>query len=169
MISERDATSILTIWSGCKPCLDWVQPHGSTWPRESPTYAKGSRGCTVWSGIDCRVSLLAGTCSCSATPSAIGWRSSSGTERDSGSVPVRERAFHLAAIRRCAGEGRPKSRRALSTARGIDLAKSSTAQALVPESITGRTCCGMSCLSVSIDSGKSVTCCECASHSFSAG
>jgi len=42
------------------------------------------------------------------------------------------------------------------------------AQAVVPESITGRTCCRMRCLSVSIDSGKSVTYCECSSHSFSA-
>ena len=59
-------------WSGRKPCLDWAQPHGSIWPPESPTCARGSRGCTVWSETDCRVSLLAGTCFCSATPGAIG-------------------------------------------------------------------------------------------------
>jgi hypothetical protein len=46
-------------WSGRKPCLDWAQPHGSIWPPESPTCAKGSRACTVWCGTDCRVSLLA--------------------------------------------------------------------------------------------------------------
>src|ERR1019366_7583739 len=44
-------------WSGRKPCLDWAQLHGSIWPPGSPTCAKGSKGCTVWFGIDCRVSL----------------------------------------------------------------------------------------------------------------
>jgi hypothetical protein len=40
-------------WSGFKPCLDWVHPHGSIWPPESPTCARDSKGCTVRSGIDC--------------------------------------------------------------------------------------------------------------------
>src|SRR6266853_2883858 len=44
-------------WSECRPCLDWAQPLGSIWPPESPTCARGSKGCTVWSAIDCRVSL----------------------------------------------------------------------------------------------------------------
>ena len=28
-------------WSGCRPCLAWVQPHGSIWPPASPTCARG--------------------------------------------------------------------------------------------------------------------------------
>jgi len=66
-------------WSGRKPCLGWVQPHGSIWPPESRTCARGLKGCTGLSGIDCRVSLLAGTCSCSVRPAQsvegprLGW------------------------------------------------------------------------------------------------
>ncbi len=41
-------------------------------PSSKTDEARGSKGCTVWSEIDCRVSLSVGTCSCSATPSAIG-------------------------------------------------------------------------------------------------
>ena len=37
-------------WSRCRPCLDWVQPHGSIWPPGLPTCARGSKG--VRSGPD---------------------------------------------------------------------------------------------------------------------
>jgi transposase len=47
-------------WSGCKACLDWAQLHGSIWPPGSPTCARGSKGCTVWFGIDCRATALSG-------------------------------------------------------------------------------------------------------------
>ena len=73
--------------SGRKPCLDWAQLPGSIWPPGSPTCARGSKGCTDWFGIDCRVSLSAGTCSCSATANAIGLKYSSGMAADSGSAP----------------------------------------------------------------------------------
>jgi IS66 Orf2 like protein len=43
-----------------KPCLDWVQPHGYTWPPGSPTCVRGSKGCMARSGIDYHVSPLSG-------------------------------------------------------------------------------------------------------------
>jgi hypothetical protein len=36
-------------WSACRPCLDWVQPHGSIWPLGLPTCARGSKGSSALS------------------------------------------------------------------------------------------------------------------------
>ena len=49
---------------------------------------------------------------------------------------------------------------------GIDLAKTKRKR-WYRKSTTGWTCCRLSCLNVSIDSGKSITHRECAFHSFS--
>jgi hypothetical protein len=47
---------VVSLLERAKPCLDWVRPHGSIWPPGSPTCASGSKGCTVWFGIEFRVS-----------------------------------------------------------------------------------------------------------------
>jgi len=58
---------------------------------------------------------------------------------------LEKRAFHLAAIRRCSGQGRTESRRALLVIRWHRSGQDQ-AQAVVPKSIAGRTCRRMSCL-----------------------
>ena len=141
-----------------------MQLHGSIWPPESPTCARGSRGCTVWSGIDCLVILLAGPVLVLQRPAQsvegprLGWQRTLGLCQE-----VRERAFHLAAIRRCAGQGRPESRRALLII-GWHRSGQNQAQAVVPEGCPRRTSCRINCLYGDIDSVKSVAHCECSAH-----
>ncbi len=60
---------------------------------------------------------------------------------------VRERAVHLAAIWRCAGQGRPESRRAFSVV-GWDRYDQNQAQAVVPEGFPRGTRWRISCLLV---------------------
>jgi transposase len=66
---------------------------------------------------------------------------------------VRERPFQLAAVRRCAGQSRPNSGRALLIV-GWNRPGANEEQALVPESVARRACRRINSLYVEIDSVK---------------
>jgi len=69
---------------------------------------------------------------------------------------VRERSLHVAAIRRCAGQVRSESRRAVLII-AWDRPDQNKAQAVVPEGPARGTCCRLSRLNDSSDSGESIT------------
>jgi len=66
---------------------------------------------------------------------------------------TRKGAFHLAAIRGCAGQGHPESRRAVLII-GWDRSGQDQAQAVVLEGPARGTCCRLRCLNDSSESGK---------------
>src|SRR5438876_11674374 len=79
----------------------------------------------------------------SAEGSRLGWERTLGLCQE-----VRERAFHLATIRRRAGQGHSESRRAFSVV-GWNRSDQNQAQPVVPEGFPRATGCRMSCWVVS--------------------